>query len=558
MNNGATISEPGAMPILPQDTISHTFSVGANLSQSGNYTFKAWISASGDPVAANDTVSGYSLRNYAMASYPYIEDFEGSQPGWFSEGVNQTWAFGTPAKDVIIGAASGTKAWVTGGLGTTNHLDNDDSWVNSRCIDLSSAALPEIAMDIWWNAEFSWDGAALQASTDLGATWATIGVSGEPNNWYTDDAIDGEPGGQRSGWTGRNASSNGSGGWVTARHKVYSLGGQSKVLFRVAFGSDGSVTDDGFAFDNFKVAETPFVFLGNDTTICDSGTLNAGSWMGYQWNTGAMTSTLQVDSSGLYSVTVTDANGFEGIDEIQVTIINTQQIQLGNDTLLCPGQVLNLYAGAPAVGYQWSNGATTSQISVQNSGNYAVTVTYAGGCTGTDDLEVSVSSLNAAFTPGNDTVCRGIPVVFTNLSTGASSTWWDFGDGNFSANSNPLHTFYAGGSFPVSLLVEDSLCTHSITQWLFADICTEISERWEGSGIQVWPNPFRDWIEVTLPADVSINQVSLYSSTGQFLGLWEWSNFLSLRIPTENLATGTYFLRVESQDGAFSVPLVKQ
>jgi len=101
-------------------------------------------------------------------------------------------------------------------------------------------------MLIWWNSEFSWDGTVLQSSIDSGATWQNVGAFGDPNNWYTDNTINGNPGGQQEGWTGRDATGNGSAGWVLARHDLTGLGGQSNVRLRIAFGSDGSVVDDGF------------------------------------------------------------------------------------------------------------------------------------------------------------------------------------------------------------------------------------------------------------------------------------------------------------------------
>ena len=74
-------------------------------------------------------------------------------------------------------------------------------------------------------------------------------------NWYTDNTINGAPGGSQEGWTGRNGS--GSPGWVEAEHLLDGMAGQSAVTLRVAFGSDGSVQDDGFAFDNVRVTLPP-------------------------------------------------------------------------------------------------------------------------------------------------------------------------------------------------------------------------------------------------------------------------------------------------------------
>src|SRR5690606_13678918 len=103
---------------------------------------------------------------------------------------------------------------------------------------------PAVQFSIWWNSEFSWDGTVLQSSIDGGATWQNVGALGDPNNWFTDGSINGNPGGQQVGWTGRNSTSNGSNGWVVARHALPGLAGQSSVFLRFAFGSDGSVQDN--------------------------------------------------------------------------------------------------------------------------------------------------------------------------------------------------------------------------------------------------------------------------------------------------------------------------
>src|SRR5690606_26695437 len=78
------------------------------------------------------------------------------------------------------------------------------------------------------------------------------------------------------GWSGRASSSNGSNGWLTAKHELTGLGGQSSVLLRIAFGSDGSGQDDGFAFDDISIYEKPALDAGitavtsPTTATCDN------------------------------------------------------------------------------------------------------------------------------------------------------------------------------------------------------------------------------------------------------------------------------------------------
>src|SRR5688572_749008 len=196
-----------------------------------------------------------------ISSFPYIENFDGATApaGWVSGGTNSSWALGTPAKTVINSAASGTRSWVTGLTG--NYNLNEQSYVESPCFNMSSLVQPVIELKIWWNCEFSYDGAVLQSSIDNGATWQNVGVKGDPNNWYNDNSINGMPGGQPAssaqGWSGRVSSVNGSGAWVLAKHDLTGLGGKPNVKLRIAFGSDNIIVDEGFAFDNFTVYDTP-------------------------------------------------------------------------------------------------------------------------------------------------------------------------------------------------------------------------------------------------------------------------------------------------------------
>ncbi|WP_426432020.1 fibronectin type III domain-containing protein [Winogradskyella sp. HB-48] len=187
-----------------------------------------------------------------ITTFPYTEDFESGDGGWVANNTtNGTWALGTPTGAIINSAASGTNAWVTNLSG--NYNSNENSWVTSPVFDFSSLIAPSIELSIWYDIEFSWDGAVLQSSIDGGTTWVNVGANGDPNNWYTDNTINGNPGGQQEGWSGTGAA--GTNAWVTARHALTGLGGQSNVIFRIAFGSDGSVTDEGFGFDDINIFE---------------------------------------------------------------------------------------------------------------------------------------------------------------------------------------------------------------------------------------------------------------------------------------------------------------
>ncbi|MGJ8548301.1 gliding motility-associated C-terminal domain-containing protein [Winogradskyella wichelsiae] len=187
-----------------------------------------------------------------ITTFPYTEDFESGDGGWVANNTsNGTWALGTPTGAIINSAASGSNSWVTNLSGTYNTSEN--SWVTSPVFNFSSLAAPSIELNIWYDSEFSYDGAVLQSSIDGGSTWNNVGANGDSNNWYTDNTIGGSPGGQSEGWSGTGTA--GTNAWVIARHALTGLGGESNVIFRIAFGSDFSIVDEGFGFDDINIFE---------------------------------------------------------------------------------------------------------------------------------------------------------------------------------------------------------------------------------------------------------------------------------------------------------------
>ncbi len=259
------------------DTVSYSFPVGANLSVPGTYTLRSWSSMTGDSNKLNDSTSTVTVVNIpSISTYPYSENFESGNGGWLPYGTNISWELGTPAKTVINSAATpGSNSYVTKLTGTYNA--NENSWLQGPCFNLSAMASPKFKMSIWWESERNWDCLALQSSLDGGINWTTVGVMNDPLgvNWYNGNTMSSSTvtsffGGQKDAWSGRNSTTNGSGSWKTAEMPLVGLGGQSQVLLRIAFGSDGSGNYEGFAVDNFEIVQPIDPIVDSITILKDS------------------------------------------------------------------------------------------------------------------------------------------------------------------------------------------------------------------------------------------------------------------------------------------------
>lgn len=208
-----------------------------------------------------------------LSEGPYFQDFELGRGSWNTEnefnGQINSWTFGTP-DEYFTTAGSSNKAWYTD-IGVR---EMEQSWVKSPCFSFSNSKKPYISFDVWRIFEQTRDGAALQYTTNNGATWSLVGGLNDGINWFNSYQIIGLPGNQSIGWS--NIIDN---QWVETRHRLDSLIGKSNVQFRIVYGSDGTgLNNQGISFDNIWISERQHqVLIEHFTNINDSAILYSNS-----------------------------------------------------------------------------------------------------------------------------------------------------------------------------------------------------------------------------------------------------------------------------------------
>jgi hypothetical protein len=186
-----------------------------------------------------------------------------------------------------------------------------------------------------------------------------------------------------------------------------------------------SNTDEIFV--NFNAL--PQIPLTTLSSICDNGSnvvLDAGDYVSFLWNTGAVSRTISTNIAGNYSVTVTDVVGCKNTASTRVGYYNTLPITLGNDAAVCAGQTYVLDAGA-MLSYNWSDGTKTQTLPVSKAGQYWLDAVDLNGCkTKSDTVYVAINAL-PAFDLGPDTTLCGLARFTINGPNGSGSYSWKDG-----------------------------------------------------------------------------------------------------------------------------------
>jgi gliding motility-associated-like protein len=228
------------------------------------------------------------------------------------------------------------------------------------------------------------------------------------------------------------------------------------------------------------VNQLPVLTLTNDTAICNgtSVALNVSGANTYAWSPGAgLNSTsgafviTNSTSNQKYFVNGTDTNGCVSLDSVSITIDSIPIPTVSGNHAFCLGDSTTITATG-GNHYLWSNGDTTTTISVAPTLNaiYSVIVKNSFNCTDSSTFNTIVHALplpDFDFT----TVCDGTNMMFNNASSiNPSDTiqayLWSFGDGSaLDNNISPSHLYTMDSAYSVNLTAVSNFgCIDSISK----------------------------------------------------------------------------------------------
>lgn len=176
------------------------------------------------------------------------------------------------------------------------------------------------------------------------------------------------------------------------------------------------------------IAPVASITADGPTTFCsgDDVTLTTLEGYFYEWSTGETSQSITVTEPGIYSVTISDAEGCFGISTgVQVIVdpVEYPSISVEGDTAFCAGGSVLLTA-SEAAAYLWSNGETTPSITATESGEYTVTIQGLCGEFSSAPQQVEVYLVDApTATADPDTITS--PGMAILSATGSNPQWYD-------------------------------------------------------------------------------------------------------------------------------------
>lgn len=277
-----------------------------------------------------------------------------------------------------------------------------------------------------------------------------------------------------------------------------------------------------------------------------------------------------VDASGAGPRTITLASGTNndgtspgnGIESRTFNLVNgTQRINLnmivpaaGNFNI--GGNNVDLFRNNSGANYPYNipgfmsinNSSATTNPTGYYYYLYDIEVRDLSCYSALDTVNVSVIESNFSYSANANTL------NFTDLSTGATSWYWDFGDGNFSTQQNPVHSYLNPGNYTISLSINGQCSSTQTFDLIVSNIHQKTVEN-----IIVAPNPTDNLIRIITDGNLIGMNIFLMDMNGKVLYDRKIDRSTqSIDVSLQDFPSAVYLLKLYNSNEVQSIKVIKK
>lgn len=303
-------------------------------------------------------------------------------------------------------------------------------------------------------------------------------------------------------------------------------------------------------------SNTASITAEGSTSFCPGGsvTLTASEGSSYSWNNGQTTASIEVSESGQYSVVLQFEDGCTDLASTTVTVLPAPTIVANaTETTVCVGESITFTANGGA-DYSWSSGIVNGEpylAALPYAGYVTVLGIGANGCSATDSLYITINPLpevqlefvsqaQLCQNTGNVELNEGIPTGGVYSGPGISNN-------AISTNST--------GNFEITYTVTDANgCSSSAIDNIDIEVCTALDGQ-ASPDVMLYPNPALNGQPIWIGNTEGVRSIELLDALGRHV-MHVGVDASNVQFVPENLATGTYFLKLIYDNTAVSRPLM--
>lgn len=301
----------------------------------------------------------------------------------------------------------------------------------------------------------------------------------------------------------------------------------------------------------------------DELVICPGETVTMAAPSGYnsyEWNNGATNETITVEEAGIYTVTVSDGEECFGVsNSIQVVVAdnNPPVISPSGEIDICIGEVITIDLNSNATNGMWSTGESGTSITVNQAGeyNYQVDAVCSDEPLVSETLFINHLEVTDPVAIDQTVSTAGVYVL---MAEGDNLHWY--------LDQFSELILETGNSYLVSVDGAD------VTRWveskqgsITGQFCTSeripvtayfvssSKELLAELGVQIYPNPVVNQLNVTVINHQELTSIQLLDQTGKVVksrsqNLGQQNSFV-----VNNLPSGTYSLLLKSNLGVASM-----